>query len=175
MNANTVKQAFDLGYQDTLEALGLSKEAGPISFLAGKARDLGSRMMGASKGHVQANRAAINEGRAAVQGAKETRSLAKTTAKYDTKVNAIKASTPGASAAPGAAGAAAPGATGAAGAAGAEGAAPGTMDKAKGWWGKRSPWAIGAAVGLPIAGGLYAAGGMNSPRPQQPQQYYSQR
>jgi hypothetical protein len=52
----------------------------------------------------------------------------------------------------------------------------GAWDKAKDWWGDRSPWAkagIGAAAALPIAGGLYAAGGMNAPRPQQqpPQQY----
>jgi hypothetical protein len=56
-----------------------------------------------------------------------------------------------------------------------EGSTLGALDKAKGWWGQRSPWAkagIGAAAALPIAGGLYAAGGMNPSRPQQPPQQY---
>jgi hypothetical protein len=183
MTPNNVKQAYELGYNDVLESLHL-KEAGFFMNMAGKARDLGSRMMGASKGHVQANRAAINEGRAAVQGAKETSQLAATKGKYEQKVNDIQGKTPGGAPTPPPAAGAAPaptpppaaGAAPAPGAEGAEGAAPGVVDKAKGWWGQRSPWAkagIGAAVGLPIAGGLYAAGGMNPPRPQQqpPQQY----
>jgi len=56
-----------------------------------------------------------------------------------------------------------------------EGSSLGALDKAKGWWGQRSPWAkagLGAAAALPIAGGLYAAGGMNPSRPQQPPQQY---
>lgn len=46
----------------------------------------------------------------------------------------------------------------------------GAWDKTKAWWGRRSPWAkagIGAAAALPVGMGLYAAGGMNPPRPQQ--------
>ena len=168
MNANNVKQAYELGYNDVLEALNL-KEAGFLMNMAGKARDLGSRAMGASKGFVQARRGAINEGRAAVQGAKETAALGATKGKYEQKVQSIQGgATP--PAAPPAAGATPPPAAGAEGA-----AAPGAVDKAKGWWSKRSPWAkagLGAAAALPIAGGLYAAGGMNPSRPQQPPQQY---
>jgi hypothetical protein len=165
MTPNNVKQAYELGYNDVLESLHL-KEAGFFMNMAGKARDLGSRAMGASPGHVAARRTAINEGRAAVQGAKETSQLAATKGKFEQKVQKIQG---GAPTTPPAAGATPTPA------AGAEGAATGAADKAKGWWAQRSPWAkagIGAAVGLPIAGGLYAAGGMNPPRPQQypPQQ-----
>jgi hypothetical protein len=166
MNSHTVKQVYELGYNDVLESLHL-KEAGFFMNMAGKARDLGSRATGSSKGFVQARRGAINEGRAAVQGAKETSALGATKGKYEQKVQQIqsKATPPTAPPAPAAPAAATPPAE--------PPKEPGMLDKAKGWWGKQSTpvkAGIGTAVAAPVAYGLWNQGGDPSyPLPQQRQ------